>query len=98
MGWRRRIFLSQPIAAALPFAAILAARAGQPEGGLDLSGTVQGAPPAESGKPAIGGPPTSAPETGGPRPCAPPLPCGARLFGSVRKNGAIELQVPALRW
>jgi hypothetical protein len=34
-------------------------------------------------------------ETGG---CLPALPCGTRLLGTVRKNGAVELQVPALRW
>jgi hypothetical protein len=27
-----------------------------------------------------------------------PRPCGTRLLGTVRKNGAVELQLPALRW
>jgi len=31
-------------------------------------------------------------------PCLPALPCGTRLFGAVEKNGAIGVQVPALRW
>ena len=30
--------------------------------------------------------------------CLPPLPCGSRLIGAVRKNGAVMLEVPALRW
>jgi len=33
-----------------------------------------------------------------PEACASPLPCGARLLGTARKNGAVEFQVPALRW
>ena len=54
-------------------------------------------PPTESGKPLL--PPRSA----GAAPsdeeaCAAPLPCGARLLGTMRKNGAVEFQVPALRW
>ena len=66
--------------------------AGQPGGGIDLSLP----PPADSGKPALGGP--GAPPFGAQRDCPPTLPCGARLIGSVRKNGAVELQVPAWRW
>lgn len=98
MRWRRLIIMSLPIAAAFLLAASLLARAGQANGGLDLSGAAPGASPAESGKPAIGGPPPDAPGPRAAGQCAPPLPCGARLLGSVRKNGAIELQVPALRW
>ena len=30
--------------------------------------------------------------------CLPALPCGTLLLGDVRKNGAVELRVPALRW
>ena len=30
--------------------------------------------------------------------CLPALPCGSRLLGEVRKNGAVEVQMPALRW
>jgi len=50
--------------------------------------------PADTGKPHL--PP---PRFDQDRPaCAPPLPCGTRLLGTVRKNGAVEVQVPALRW
>jgi hypothetical protein len=98
MRWYRRLFLSPPVAAAFLLAAGLTASAGQPDGGLDLSGAVPGAPAADSGKPMIGGPSGAAPAPGGAGQCAPPLPCGTRLLGSVRKNGAVELQVPALRW
>jgi hypothetical protein len=31
-------------------------------------------------------------------PARPAVRCGTRLLGTVRKNGAVELQVPALRW
>lgn len=89
--------MAQPIAAALLLAASCWAIAGQPDGGLDLSGAMPGGSSAESGKPAIGGPPAAAPGNKADS-CASPLPCGTRLLGSVRKNGAVELQVPALRW
>jgi hypothetical protein len=85
-------------AAALLLAVATPALAGQAGGALDLSGAVPGPwPPAESGKPAIAPrygaePPPEA------RPCPPALPCGTRLLGTVRKNGAVELQAPALRW
>jgi len=63
---------------------------------LDLS---PGLPPAaDSGKPAIVPPPVATLGTNEPGSCVPPLPCGTRLLGTVRKNGAVELQVPALRW
>lgn len=59
---------------------------------------VSGMPPsAATGKPAITMPPTTAGETDADR-CLPALPCGTRLLGTVRRNGAVELQVPALRW
>jgi hypothetical protein len=54
-------------------------------------------PPAGSGKPMIFAPPAVLPA----RPaedCLPGMPCGLRLLGTVRRNGAVELQVPALRW
>jgi hypothetical protein len=70
--------------------------AGQAGVDLDLS---PGLPPAaDSGKPAIVMPPVAAlgqSETGR---CLSPLPCGSRLLGTVRKNGAVEFQVPALHW
>lgn len=54
-------------------------------------------PPTESGKPLLPpGPAGVAPSDA--QACAAPLPCGARLLGTVRKNGAVEFQVPALRW
>jgi len=73
------------------------ALAGPPANGVDLS--LPGTPAlADGGKPAIGGAPAASlgpDDAGG---CAPPLPCGTRLYGTVRRNGAIELQVPAWRW
>jgi hypothetical protein len=74
------------------------ALAGQQNQGLNLSGAVPGPwPPAESGKPSM------APLSATPAPpegerCAPALPCGSRLIGTVRKNGGLELQVPAWHW
>jgi hypothetical protein len=55
-------------------------------------------PPADSGKPAIVPPQVAAQGQSEPESCLPPLPCGTRLLGTVRKNGAVELQVPALHW
>ena len=89
------------VAAALALAAADAApaQAGQPEAGIDPSGALPGLPlPAESGKAAIGGPPVAPLEQNETLRCPPALPCGTRLYGTIRKNGAIELQVPALRW
>jgi hypothetical protein len=83
---------------ALMSAAIAPTLAGQPTSSLDLSGVPGAASPAESGKPAIGGPPTAAAGHNENPGCPPALPCGTRLLGSVRKNGAVELQVPAWRW
>lgn len=62
-------------------------------GGLDLSSVPDPLPRADSGKPAIRTD-SSAPSTR----CLPTLPCDARLIGTVRKNGAVELQVPAWHW
>ena len=77
-------------------AALAPAFAGQAAVDLDLR---PGLPPAaDSGKPAIVPPPVATlgqKETGS---CLPPLPCGTRLLGTVRKNGAVELQIPALHW
>lgn len=92
-GWR----FACAIAIIGALAVMTPAGAGQGGGGLDLSGTVPLLPPsAATGKPAIGPPAAALPEEAGP--CLPELPCGSRLLGSVRKNGAVELQVPALRW
>ena len=98
MRWRRRLISSCLTATTLLLPANIPVMAGQPDGDLDLSGVVPGLPRAESGKPAIGGAPSVAPVPGEAAPCAPALPCGTRLLGSIRKNGALELQVPALRW
>jgi hypothetical protein len=81
-------------------AAIIAAApavAGQSGAAVDLWSTPNALPPADTGKPMIFTPPSVAP----PRPaedCLPGMPCGMRLLGTIRRNGAIELQVPALRW
>jgi hypothetical protein len=70
--------------------------AGQSAVDLDLS---PGLPPAaDTGKPAIVPPTVAAQRQSEREGCLPPLPCGSRLLGTVRKNGAVELQVPALRW
>ncbi len=98
MRWRRFIIIALPMAAVLLLAASIGAAGGQADDGLDLTGSLPGASSAESGKPRLGGWPSAAPEGNGAAPCAPPLPCGTRLLGAVRKNGAVELQVPALRW
>jgi hypothetical protein len=88
-GWRL-------VAAALVIAAAAPAGAGQATGRVDLSTGLAGLPSsAESGKPILGGPPPGQEDATG---CAPALPCGTRLYGAIRKNGAIELQVPALHW
>ena len=94
--WRLIEWPLVPAAFALAGVTLAPAFAGQAAAQLDLS---PGLPPAaDSGKPAIVPPPVAAlgrSETGG---CLPPLPCGTRLWGTVRKNGAVELQVPALHW
>jgi hypothetical protein len=95
-AWRvmkRRLI---PAAFALAGAALAPAGAGQSAADLDLSPGLP--PPADSGKPAIVPPPVAALGAGEAASCLPPLPCGTRLLGTVRRNGAIELQVPALRW
>ena len=70
--------------------------AGQAGGGIDLSQPLPGLAPAETGKPLLPPPNAELPTLGGD--CVPALPCGARLLGAVRKYGAVEVQVPALRW
>ena len=96
MRRRFRIIKRRAVAAAFGLAATAPAIAGQPASGIDLS--LPGTPSiAESGKARIGGP-AAALGAGDATGCAPALPCGTRLLGAVRKNGAIELQVPAWRW
>jgi hypothetical protein len=100
MRWARPIVKRRLIPAAMVLAgAVLApAFAGQPAVDLDLSpGWPLQAGPG-SGKAAIVPPSARAPGQGESGSCVSALPCGMRLFGTVRKNGAVELQVPALRW
>src|SRR5437660_1477055 len=95
-AWRvieRRFILA---AFALAGAALGPTFAGQATVDLGLSPSL---PPAvDSGKPAIVPPPLAALGHRATGSCLPPLPCGTRLLGTVRKNGAVELQIPALRW
>ena len=72
------------------------ASAGQGDGSDPPAGWRGDAPSAQGGKPLLFAPPPPAPENA--TPCPPALPCGTRLYGTIRKNGAVELQVPALRW
>ena len=100
MRWARLIVKRQLIPAAMVLAeAVLApAFAGQPAVDLDLSpGWPLQAGPG-SGKAVIVPPAARAPGQEESGPCVSALPCGTRLLGTVRKNGAVELQVPALRW
>ena len=81
---------------ALAAVALTPVFAGQSAVDLDLSPGVP--PPADTGKPAIVPPSVTALgqiEAGS---CLKHLPCGTRLLGTVRRNGAVEVQVPALRW
>jgi hypothetical protein len=81
---------------ALVVAMFAPAFAGQSAIDLDLA---PGLPPrADTGKPAIVPPSVTALEQNERGKCLPQLPCGTRLLGTVRRNGAVELQVPALDW
>ncbi len=72
-----------------------AALGGPPRSALDLSTTTPDLPPAaDTGKPGSPAPLLQ----GEPPGCGAGIPCGARLLGVIRKDGAVELQVPALRW
>ncbi|HVC57747.1 MAG TPA: hypothetical protein VND95_17490 [Stellaceae bacterium] len=74
------------------------ALAGQSASRPDLSQTWLDLPPsAATGKPAVAMPPLATGQPGA-GPCLPPLPCGTRLLGTIRKNGVVAVQVPALRW
>jgi hypothetical protein len=86
-----------PTVITLSVVAAIPALGGQSGAVVDLWSVPNALPPADSGKPAIFTPPAVLP----PRPaadCLPGMPCGLRLLGTVRRNGAVELQVPALRW
>ncbi len=85
------------IAAALGILLGAPAWAGDRAGGLDRPGApVSLLPPSETGKPLL--PLPSPLGRGQAEVCASPLPCGARLFGATGKSGAVEVQIPALRW
>ena len=79
---------------ALALLAVRPAYAAQSDPTTDLADALP--VPAERGKPTLD---LRLPE---PLPnrssCLPAVPCGTRLFGTVEKNGAIGVQVPALRW
>jgi hypothetical protein len=84
---------------ALAMTATWPALAGQSGNAVDLSGPPAGLPrPADSGKPMLSIVPPASVGLDEAGRCLPALPCGSRLLGEVRKNGAVELQVPALRW
>jgi hypothetical protein len=85
-----------PAAFALAGAALAPGFAGQATVDLDSSPGLR--PAADSGKPAIVPPPVAALGQNEAGRCLSPLPCGTRLLGAVRKNGAVELQIPALHW
>jgi hypothetical protein len=70
--------------------------AGEPGRAVDLWSGLPA--PADTGKAVIFTPPPAAVVQKNTERCLPALPCGTRLVGSVRKNGAVELQLPALRW
>jgi hypothetical protein len=86
-----------PAVIALGIVASMPALGGQSGAVADLWRAPSILPPADNGKPMIFTPPAVVPA----RPaedCLPGMPCGMRLLGTVRRNGAVELQVPALRW
>jgi hypothetical protein len=77
--------------------AAMPALAGQSGAAVDLWNPPATRPPADSGKPATQMPPlTFLPRSADD--CPRGMPCGLRLLGTVQRNGAVELQVPALRW
>jgi hypothetical protein len=86
-------------AAGLAFAATAnTATAGQTGAGFGLRENSLGLPPpADTGKPALTLPPPGVLDRA-PGGCLRVLPCGTRLLGTVRRDGAIELNVPAWRW
>jgi len=86
-----------PAAFALAMSVAVPALAGQSGAAVDLWNPPATWPPADSGKPATQMPPlTFLPRSADD--CPRGMPCGLRLFGTVQRNGAVELQVPALRW
>jgi hypothetical protein len=85
------------MAIAIACGSAMPAPAGQSAAGIDLSGTLPLLPPsAATGKAVVIPRVELAPPA--PDGCVSPLPCGTRLLGAIRKDGAVELQVPAWRW
>jgi len=76
--------------------AIAPALAEQPATTSGVWQRLPGPPAADSGKPRLPAP--DAPGDRATTACLPALPCGTQLLGAVRKNGAVELAVPAFRW
>ena len=85
--------------AVIAFGVVVAmpALGGQSGAVVDLWSAPTVLPPADSGKPMIFTPQAAVPRQPA-EDCLPGMPCGMRLLGTVRRNGAVELQVPALRW
>jgi hypothetical protein len=81
---------------ALAILAAMPAEAGQSGAALDLWSPATDLPRADSGKPLIFTPPSVVPKRTDDCPRA--MPCGLRLLGTVQRNGAVELRVPALQW
>jgi len=94
----RSLIVARALGAVSFALAALPALAGEPPRGAGLWEQLPGPPPADSGKPMLGTPPAVPPAEPDAAGCPSGLPCGTRLLGAVRKNGAVELQVPALRW
>jgi len=84
--------------AALGLAGAVLAPAFAGQSGIDLDLSAGLPPPADTGKPAVVPPATQSLEQNEPESCVAALPCGTRLLGMVRRNGAVELQIPAWRW
>ena len=76
--------------------AAIPALADQPGSAVDIWRPATDLPRTDSGKPAIYAPPPVLPRSSDD--CLRAIPCGLRLLGNVQRNGAVELQVPALRW
>ena len=86
-----------PAVIALSVVVAMPAFGGQSGAVVDLWSAPTVLAPADSGKPMIFTPP-AAMLSHPAEDCLPGMPCGMRLLGTVRRNGAVELQVPALRW
>lgn len=81
---------------ALAISAAMPAAAGQSGVAPDLWSPATDLPRADSGKPVIFTPPPVMPRVSDD--CPRDMPCGLRLLGTVQRNGAVELRVPALQW